>query len=74
MSLSNPTIEAPFNPPILPQYTETPKKMATLWVTDYVANTAILVYKRANYLSYNITPDMVICFTETYNTSMGIPL
>ncbi len=32
--------------------------MLTMWVTDYVANTAILVYKRANYLSYNITSNM----------------
>jgi len=33
--------------------------MVTMWMTDYVANTAILVYKRENYLVYNITSDTV---------------
>ena len=34
-------------------------KMACLWVTEYVANTASAVYKRAGKLVFNITEDTV---------------
>jgi len=44
--------------------------MVTMWLTDYVANTAIFVYKRENYLTYNITSDMV-SYRKSYYGSIN---
>ena len=35
-------------------------KMMYLWVTDYIANTAAVVYQQAGILQVTVTPDMVI--------------
>ena len=54
--------EAPFTPPPLPSLppsSEAECRMVYLWVTDYLANTAAMVYMQAGYLQYNVTPDMV---------------
>ncbi|XP_064388193.1 bactericidal permeability-increasing protein-like [Halichondria panicea] len=55
--------ESPFTPPLLPPLSSlvnsTSCKMMYLWLTDYVANTAALVYQRAGKLHYMITPDMI---------------
>ena len=59
LSVTDPTIEAPFSPSSLPPFSKS-GKMVSLWVTDYMANTAALVYKRDGYLNYNITPNMVL--------------
>lgn len=56
-ALSNPT-EAPFSPPPLPPITDT-TKMMYIWLSEYVVNTAGLVYHETGFLAYNITPDMV---------------
>ena len=56
-SVSHPT-EAPFSPPPLPPITDT-SKMMYVWLTEYVVNTAGLVYHEAGFLAYNITPDKV---------------
>ncbi len=56
-----PHIEIPFSPlPIPPPLPPLPK-MGYIWMTDYMINTATLVYGRAGRLdySYNITHDMV---------------
>lgn len=58
-SLSHPT-EAPFSPPPLPPITESDtSKMMYIWLTEYVVNTAGLVYHETGFLAYNITPDKV---------------
>ena len=46
-------------PPVPPVMKSGNSRMVYLWVTDYVANTAALVYMRAGYLRYNVTADMV---------------
>ena len=56
-ALSHPT-EAPFSPPPLPPITDT-AKMMYIWLSEYVVNTAGLVYHETGFLAYNITPDMV---------------
>ena len=56
-ALSHPT-EAPFSPPPLPPITDT-AKMMYIWLSEYVVNTAGLVYHETGFLVYNITPDMV---------------
>ena len=50
--------EAPFSPTPLPTASES-VKMAYLWMTDYVVNTAGLVYHEAGVLNETITPSMV---------------
>ena len=50
--------EAPFSPSLLPPESES-VKMAYLWMTDYVVNTAGLVFQQAGVLNETITPSMV---------------
>ena len=50
--------EAPFSPSPLPPESES-TKMAYLWMTDYVINTAGLVYQQSGVLNETITPSMV---------------
>ena len=50
--------EAPFSPTPLPPESES-DKMAYLWMTDYVVNTAGLVFQQAGALNETITPSMV---------------
>lgn len=57
-SLSHPT-KAPFSPPPLPPITDTLDKMMYIWLSEYVVNTAGLVYHETGFLSYNITPNQV---------------
>lgn len=51
----------PFSPSPLPPLSSSSdsSKMISLLLTDYVANTAALVYMRLGYLRYDITPDAV---------------
>jgi lipopolysaccharide-binding protein len=57
LSITNP-VEAPISPSPLPSINET-EKMMYLWVTDYVANTAGIVYQSSGILVYNVTQDMI---------------
>lgn len=50
--------EAPFSPPPLPPFNDT-SQMMYIWLTDYVVNTAGLVYHDSGFLAYNVTPSMV---------------
>ena len=50
--------EAPFSPTPLPPESES-DKMAYIWLTDYVVNTAGLVYQEAGILNETVTPSMV---------------
>ena len=50
--------EAPFSPVSLPADSES-AKMAYVWLTDYVVNTAGLVYQDAGFLNETVTPSMV---------------
>lgn len=62
MSVSQPNVKPPFSPsplPSLPPSEQAECRMVYLWATDYVANTAALVYMKAGLLRYNVTPDMV---------------
>ena len=62
MSVKEPNEEPPFTPsplPPIPPSSQENCRMAYLWATDYVANTASYVYMKAGYLQYNVTPDMV---------------
>ncbi len=34
-------------------------RMMYIWLTDYIANTASIVYQQAGMLQYTITPDIV---------------
>ena len=56
-SLADPT-DAPFSPPVLPDINNT-NQMIYVWLTEYIANTAGLVYHNVGFFAYNITPDMV---------------
>lgn len=56
-SIANPT-EAPFSPPPLPPINDT-SEMVYIWLTEYVVNTAGLVYHESGFLAYNITPNRV---------------
>ena len=52
--------DPPFSPPPLPSPGNgTDDQMISIWFTDYVANTAGLVYHEAGMLNRNITPDAV---------------
>ncbi|XP_062512146.1 bactericidal permeability-increasing protein-like [Corticium candelabrum] len=51
-------IETPFQPPPLPLPSAT-NFMSTLWLTNYIANTAGYVFWEAGTLQINVTPDMV---------------
>ena len=51
-------VDVPFSPPPLPAITAY-DKMMYLWLTDYLANSAGVVYQKAGVLQYTITPDMV---------------
>jgi len=57
--LATDPVEAPFSPLPLPPVADTSSKMVYVWITDYVANTAGLVYQKAGKLQYKITPEMV---------------
>ena len=58
-SLADPT-DAPFSPPVLPDINSTgTNQMIYVWLTEYIANTAGLVYHNVGFFVYNITPDMV---------------
>lgn len=57
LSATSPT-EAPFSPSPLPPESES-TKMAYLWMTDYVINTAGLVYQQSGVLNETITPSML---------------
>ena len=56
--MSNPE-EYPFKPSPLPPVGTANDKMMYIWMTDYVANSAAVVYQKAGLLSFNITDDMV---------------
>lgn len=56
-TIAHPT-EAPFSPPPLPPINNT-SQMMYIWLTEYVVNTAGLVYHESGFLAYNVTPDMV---------------
>lgn len=56
-SIAKPT-EAPFSPPSLPPINDT-CEMMYVWLTEYVVNTAGLVYHEAGFLAYNVTPNKV---------------
>ncbi len=51
-------VDAPFQPSLLPAVTND-IRMMYLWITDYVPNTAALVFQRAGVLQYNIKQDKV---------------
>ena len=52
--------DPPFSPPSLPPPSnEKDHEMMSIWFTDYVANTAGLVFHESGILSYNITPDSI---------------
>jgi len=57
--LATDPVEAPFSPLPLPPVADTSSKMVYVWITDYVANTAGLVYQKAGKLQYKITPEMI---------------
>lgn len=54
--------EAPFSPAPLPPDSES-AKMVYVWVTDYLLNTAGLVYQDAGILNETVTPSMVSYFS-----------
>ena len=54
--------EAPFSPAPLPPDSES-TKMVYIWVTDYLLNTAGLVYQDAGILNETVTPSMVSYFS-----------
>ena len=54
--------EAPFSPAPLPPDSES-AKMVYIWVTDYLLNTAGLVYQDAGILNETVTPSMVSYFS-----------
>ena len=56
-SIAHP-VEAPFSAPPLPAIASY-DKMMYLWLTDYIANTAGVVYQQAGILQVTVTPDMV---------------
>lgn len=61
--------EAPFSPVSLPADSES-AKMAYVWLTDYVFNTAGLVYQDAGFLNETVTPSMLPPnFSYPLNTS-----
>lgn len=61
--------EAPFSPVSLPADSES-AKMAYVWLTDYVVNTAGLVYQDAGFLNETVTPSMLPPnFSYPLNTS-----
>lgn len=62
--------EAPFSPALLPPYYSKSPKMAYVWVTDYLLNTAGLVYQNAGILNETVTPSMVSYLS--YNTEWEI--
>lgn len=67
MSVSHPT-EAPFSPNPLPSSSES-TQMAYVWLTDYVVNTAGLVYQKAGQLAKNVTSaDLPANFSFPLNT------
>jgi len=51
----------PFKPAPLPSLERKycMDKMICVWISEYVLNTAFIVYKRAGKLEYNYTTDMV---------------
>ena len=53
--------EYPFAPSPLPPVSghDYSEKMMYVWMTDYVANSAAVVYQKAGLMSYTITDDMV---------------
>ena len=53
--------EYPFQPSPLPPVSshDYSEKMMYVWMTDYVANSAAVVYQKAGLMSYTITDDMV---------------
>lgn len=53
--------EAPFSPAPLPTDSES-AKMVYIWVTDYLLNTAGLVYQDAGILNETVTPSKVRYF------------
>ena len=57
LSIAKP-VEAPISPVQLPAITAS-DKMMYLWLTDYIANTAGIVYQNAGILQYTLTPDVV---------------
>ena len=63
-SVSDPE-EYPFAPSPLPPVSghDYSEKMMYVWMTDYVANSAAVVYQKAGLMSYTITDDMV-CATQ----------
>lgn len=63
--------DPPFSPPSLPPPSnEKDHEMMSIWFTDYIANTAGLVYHESGMLSYNITPDSIPQHSPlTLNTS-----
>lgn len=54
--------EAPFSPAPLPPDSES-AKMVYVWVTDYLLNTAGLVYQDAGILNETVTPSTVSYFS-----------
>ena len=56
-------VEAPLSPPVLPAVSKA-DKMVYVWLTDYVADTAGIVYQKSGELAYNVTPDMVSSIRE----------
>ena len=58
--MTNPE-EYPFKPSPLPPVSDGDysDKMTYVWMTDYVANSAAVVYQKAGLMSYTITDDMV---------------
>lgn len=63
--------EAPFSPAPLPPESDS-VKMAYVWVTDYLLNTAGLVYQDAGILNETVTPSMVNYSLILYNTHWKI--
>ena len=57
MSAKNP-VDLPLTPPALPAPTKA-ERMVYVWLTDYVGDTAGIIYQEAGVLAYNVTPDMV---------------
>jgi len=64
--------EAPFSPTLLPSESES-DKMMYLWITDYVQNTAWLVFQQAGVLNQTITPSMLPNLLNTNAFKMAIP-
>ena len=62
-SVSDPE-EYPFAPSPLPPVSghDYSEKMMYVWMTDYVANSAAVVYQKAGLMSYTITDEMVCVF------------